>query len=275
MDRTIVKDIDSRQLRDYMERAKEGDFLLVDVREPKEYKQAHIPGAILIPLKEVETSITDYDVERDLIFYCRSGRRSRLAAHLVEDMGIPAKNIWNLSGGILSWRGEKLPDFPRIEVFSDKTKISEILMKAFEMEKGTRQFYLAASSYMADKALSKDITSLARLEVEHARLIFKHLKKERSDLGDFETLFETAPATVMEGGLSMEEAVKRISEMHGDYCINFGEFALEIELMAYDLYRNLSERAETKEAATAFLRLAEQEKTHARVVSRIIEKCMG
>jgi len=138
-----VKDITARDLKEYMSGHKEESYLLVDVREPKEYRLGHIPGSVLLPLKEVEAGITDFDLEKDIFFYCRSGRRSKIAANFVADMGVPAENIFNLAGGILAWQGRKLKDFPRVSVFAAATDISSILKQAIELEKGAQIFFPA------------------------------------------------------------------------------------------------------------------------------------
>ena len=53
----------------YMNRQKEGDYTLLDVREPGEYKTAHIPGAKLIPLSELPDRMGELDPRKPLITY--------------------------------------------------------------------------------------------------------------------------------------------------------------------------------------------------------------
>ena len=64
----------------YIEKNKEDDYLLVDVRQPEEYVRGHIPGAKLIPIKELVTDLFKLPSGKDLIFYCHSGGRSAAAA---------------------------------------------------------------------------------------------------------------------------------------------------------------------------------------------------
>ena len=58
------------------------DFVLIDVREEDEYAQGHIEGAILIPYGEIEERAESelIDKEQTILIYCRSGRRSAIAA---------------------------------------------------------------------------------------------------------------------------------------------------------------------------------------------------
>ncbi len=272
METIRVREISSKELREYMADAKEDRYQLVDVREPKEYKQAHIPGALLLPLKEVETGIIDLDLEKDLIFYCRSGRRSRIAANLVADMGVPARNIFNLEGGILSWQGKRLPEFPKLALFPPAMDISQMLLRAFELEKGTRNFYLACSKAFDHEALAREASTLAGMEVDHARIVYHCLKKNTPGIQDFETLFDKVEAEIMEGGLSVSGAIKRLEDMEGELYLNFCELALDIEFMAYDLYKNLVARAEDSEIVKTMSILAEQEKGHIRIIAMMIRK---
>lgn len=84
------------KLKQYIEKNKESDYLLVDVRQPEEYVQRHIPGAKLIPLKELVANLSDLPSGKDLIFYCHSGARSEAAATLAAEEEVSNKNIYNL-----------------------------------------------------------------------------------------------------------------------------------------------------------------------------------
>ena len=80
----------------------EEGYRILDVRTQEEYDQGHIPGAILIPNTEIvaraETELTDKD--QLILVYCRSGRRSKLAAEALVALGYT--NIKEF-GGIMDW----------------------------------------------------------------------------------------------------------------------------------------------------------------------------
>ncbi len=66
------------------------DRLIIDVREPDEYARSHVAGAINIPPADLMEGARALDgVARDatLIVYCKTGSRSNVAAHLLQDMG--------------------------------------------------------------------------------------------------------------------------------------------------------------------------------------------
>jgi 3-mercaptopyruvate sulfurtransferase SseA len=64
-----VKSMKSQEAKTFMENQREGTYTLLDVRQPKEYKEAHIPGAKLIPLAELGDSLTELDSARPVIVY--------------------------------------------------------------------------------------------------------------------------------------------------------------------------------------------------------------
>jgi rhodanese-related sulfurtransferase len=77
---------------------------LIDVREPYENAEFNIGGK-LIPLGEIQSMQTEEidDLKNEeLIFYCRSGNRSGVAAMILDSMGFA--NTKNLSGGMLAWQ---------------------------------------------------------------------------------------------------------------------------------------------------------------------------
>ena len=93
-------DITVKELKEKMDR---GDrFVLIDVRELYENQQFNIGGE-LIPLgrfPDVISELTDFQ-DDEIIVYCRSGRRSATAQHMMLRAGF--RNVRNLEGGILEW----------------------------------------------------------------------------------------------------------------------------------------------------------------------------
>ncbi len=79
-----------------------GEAALLDVRTEEEYASGHIGGSILLPVDEVadraETLLPQKN--RPVIVYCRSGRRSRMAAKTLEQMGY--ETLYDL-GGVHGW----------------------------------------------------------------------------------------------------------------------------------------------------------------------------
>jgi len=92
------------------------DLLIVDVREPEEYRSGHLPGALLVPRGTLESAAdpgTKHRLEplcsareRTVVVYCETGARGALAAGTLDQMGFTA---YNLAGGIILWEAEDHP----------------------------------------------------------------------------------------------------------------------------------------------------------------------
>src|ERR1700756_826017 len=79
-----------------------GNAVIIDVREPDEWEQAHIPGAILIPLSEFRSADVPDPGGKHLVFHCRSGRRCGLAAEIAVREGYKGV-IKRMEGGFIAW----------------------------------------------------------------------------------------------------------------------------------------------------------------------------
>lgn len=73
---------------------------IIDVREPFEYRDGHVPGAQLITLGTLPVRLPDLPAEGELYIVCRSGNRSWHAAHFLAQRGIKA---FNVRGGTDAW----------------------------------------------------------------------------------------------------------------------------------------------------------------------------
>ncbi len=80
----------------------EDDYVIIDARTYDEYKEGHIPGAILIPEYDIADRAEDELPRKDqlILVYCRSGRRSKIASAELVKLGYT--NVKEF-GGILSW----------------------------------------------------------------------------------------------------------------------------------------------------------------------------
>lgn len=77
--------------------------VIIDVRDDKEWQQQHIPGAIHIPLAELNNRLGELGAYKNakLVMQCRSGGRSAKATELLKAAGFA--NVSNMEGGILAW----------------------------------------------------------------------------------------------------------------------------------------------------------------------------
>ena len=80
----------------------EEGYIILDVRTQEEYDEGHIPGAIVISHEEIAEKAEDVLTDKDqlILVYCRSGRRSKIAAEALVELGYT--NIKEF-GGIIDW----------------------------------------------------------------------------------------------------------------------------------------------------------------------------
>lgn len=92
-------DVPEIDIAEAARRLEAGTFVL-DVREPDEYADGHVPGAPLIPLGEIVERADEVPTDREVLVICRSGARSQRAAEALRARGIDAVNV---AGGTLAW----------------------------------------------------------------------------------------------------------------------------------------------------------------------------
>lgn len=99
-EKTMYEQITAEDAKKIMD-SSEG-VIILDVREQDEYDEGHIEDAILIPYTAIEAKAEEIlpDKEKDILVYCRSGRRSKIAAESLAKLGY--ENIKEF-GGIIDW----------------------------------------------------------------------------------------------------------------------------------------------------------------------------
>jgi rhodanese-related sulfurtransferase len=97
-----------------LERQQRGDasLLVLDVRTPGEYVSGHVPGAVNIPHDQVAARLAEVPKDKDVVVYCRSGRRTNLALNLLAENGYT--RLGHLEGDMLAWQERQRPlEVPR------------------------------------------------------------------------------------------------------------------------------------------------------------------
>lgn len=261
------------RLRRFMDRRHEKEFALIDVRQPGEYENGHIPGALLIPLPELVRTMEALPLDRELVFYCRNGGRSQAAAAMVADEEIALKAIYHLDGGVMAWEGGTTSGFPRIRIFNASDSPGETLRIAMNLEKGALNYYARVHAHYSARPWSRVFADLAGAEQGHARIVFGFLRDIEPVEEEFEALFDGLPGDVLEGGVPLDTALQKVTKIKGRICMHLIELALQIENQAYDLYRAMAERSGEKQAREAFWSIAQAEKGHMRSLAGAIDEC--
>ncbi len=105
--RSPQTDIDPAQLVDLLERDEQ--VQVVDVREPYEREAGHIADTRHIPMVELTSRAAEIDRELPVVFYCRVGSRSDMAAQAFRASGYKALSM---RGGLVRWADENRPLSP-------------------------------------------------------------------------------------------------------------------------------------------------------------------
>jgi len=85
----------------------QGQVVAVDTREASAFGRAHIPGAVNLPLEEIETRLAElHMLAGEPVLYCRTGEKSRELADKLTANGMP---VGFLEGGFLAWESNLLP----------------------------------------------------------------------------------------------------------------------------------------------------------------------
>ena len=99
-----VHDLTPQEVSDGIE---QGRYLLVDVREPNEVAAEAYPGGIVVPLSSFDPSGIPDPEGKQVVFACRSGKRSVTASLAAQNVGLPYDR--HLAGGMLGWKAAGLP----------------------------------------------------------------------------------------------------------------------------------------------------------------------
>ena len=94
-----VRDLTPQQVAQGIE---DGRFMLVDVREPNETAVERFPHAVIVPLSSFDPAAIPDPAGREVVFACRSGRRSVTASLAAQEQGFPYGS--HLAGGLLAWK---------------------------------------------------------------------------------------------------------------------------------------------------------------------------
>jgi len=269
-----VVNITPDELRAYMAAHAEGEYVLIDVRQPEEYQAQHIPGAKLMPLMDLENRVNEVDSskEQNRIFLCRSGGRSgRAAGFFAEARRL--SNVFNVTGGMLGWNGYVLPDFPNVKAFDEQASVTDVLRQAINLEKGADRLYAGLLKHFEGTPQHEVIQLLSKAEEAHGRAVYGALRKvAQGHLDDFDKLYSELSGDILEGGGSVDGAIEVAKKAAEQGTISLLELSLDLEFKAYDLYRSLAHRTEDEQLRATFLDLAEQEKRHARTLLKAIGK---
>lgn len=259
-----IRKLTPGEIKAMLDRDKKGEFLLLDVRQPEEYEAGHVPGAMLIPLGELEARQGELDRNKKIITYCRSGHRSLAAA--IALCGLGFKGVHHLDGGILNWPYDTITGIPeaRPELITEAADVRDILMLAIKLEKGSWGFYTSARDKAESPQAKETFQMLANAEDGHMQRLYERVISLLGEgaLPPLEKLKRELKVEHMEGGIEISPALAKIDNKFADE-MEALEIVLEKEYMSYDFYERASALVENPDAKALLHELALEERNHA------------
>jgi sulfur-carrier protein adenylyltransferase/sulfurtransferase len=254
------------EARQFMARHEEGSFTLLDVRQPGEYKQSHIPGAVLAPLPDLLDSLDKLDPDKPTLVYCASGGRSRVGAQLLSGKGF--KQPINLSGGIKAWEGLTAsgPVEMNLDLVWADAGPQTVVMTAYGMEHALAEFYRIMESRTDDRSVAELLGKLAGIEERHKQYLLDLYNTISPDGSERKTL-ETAQST-MEGGFDLTEFLRE-NEQFAKTAPNLVDLAMMLETQALDLYLRFADKVARPESREILFKIADEEKGHLRSLGKL------
>ncbi len=250
------------------------EYCLLDVRQPVEYEQSHIPGARLIPLAELQSNLNKIQPDRMTIVYCRSGNRSRSGVGILEGAGF--KDIYNMEGGILAYNGLVAAGPPEAGVFCFPQNMTpeQLIAMAWYIEDGSQQYLYAVQNAAQDQDIKDSFTSLIDHKMAHKEslsLLFEKISGQTAG-DDFPTgVLPKPPHDVMAGCVSVPEAVNWSREKK---ITDILDLLMALEANTFDLYLKLGRQMASDRARSVFMELSKEEARHLEQLAPNFEKTL-
>lgn len=267
---TPVKSVTADDAKKLLSETPLSDITILDVRQPKEYEEEHIPGAKLIPIADLGNRFDEINPEKPTLVYCAIGGRSRVAAQMLA--GKDFEKVMNLTGGIKAWNGEKaiMGEEKGLELFNGNESLEETLTIAFGLELGLEEFYISMMETAKNDQVESLFEKLSKIEVKHRDRIFKEYARVSSSDISQEEFASQKVAYLSEGGMSTKEYIEFFGNDR-DSPEGVIDMAMSIEAQALDLYFRASERVEQDESREFLSQMAEEERTHLKELGKLMD----
>ena len=267
---TPVQSMEPDEARTYMAKQKEGNYTLLDVRQPGEHEKSRIPGATLVPLPELSGRLEEIDPKKPVIAYCAIGGRSRAAAQFLAGKGF--KEVYNLKGGIKAWHGLTAAGTEDLgmSLFRGDEAPEEVIVLAYGMEQGLGDFYMAMAEKTEDQEVANLFVRLSKVEETHKESLLSVYLGLDQTISDKETFESKIVSNILEGGYSTEEFLEKnrgaMQTVSGVL-----DIAMMLETQALDLYLRYSQKITDEEGKGILFNIAEEEKAHLAVLGDLLE----
>ena len=182
-------------------------------------------------------------------------------------------NLYNMSGGIKAWNSNTAfgPEDLGLELFAGTETVDEVLVVAYALEDGLRDFYLSMIDKTGNTRVKDLFKKLSDIEVKHKERVFAEYLKitgKTESVQDFET---NLVAVAVEGGLTTEEYV-RLFQPDFNSVIDVISLAMSIEAQALDLYQRAADNTGDDESKASLVQIAREETAHLAQLGKLMEE---
>jgi sulfur-carrier protein adenylyltransferase/sulfurtransferase len=267
-----VKTRSAEEVREILQQTAPGDVNLVDVRQPSEYAEGHLPGAQLIPVNEMAERHHELDSRKLTITYCGAGVRSRAAAAVLIRAGFT--DVWSMEGGIRAWHGLVAEDLPKagMTFFSGAEDPLTVIGLCWLLEEGSAKFYDVVAGKLGKTALGALFAEAATAERRHQQLLADQYE-QTTRAGSSAAASRVIPRPegqpeILEGGMRLPEALAWAEDKPGNRIL---ELTLALEAGACDVATGLSRTASDPQVRAIFARIAQEERAHGERMAALLQ----
>lgn len=269
-----VKSILPDEVRAIIKEKSTDEYCLLDVRQPGEYEQGHLPGAELIPLAELQSNLDRLQTDKMTIVYCRSGNRSRSGIGILNGGGVG--DVYNMEGGILAYNGLVAAGPPEAGVFcfSDNMTPEQLIAMAWYIEDGSQRYFDSVKNVTQDDEIKATLAGLLAHKTAHKATLaqlYQKISGQSTDAAFPAGVLPKPPHTVMAGCVSVPEAVKWSKNKKVNAIL---DLLMALEANTFDLYLKLGRQAAPERARMVFMGLSEEEARHLEQLSSVFEKTL-
>lgn len=260
----------AEEVRKIIESSDPDQFAIVDVRQPEEYQESHLPGAKLIPLDDLPDQLEKLDPRKQTFVYCTAGVRSRAGAAILKRAGFA--EVYSMEGGIRAWQGLVAEQLPEVGMtwFVSAQGSDELIGLAWLLEDGMRSFYLEIAKGLDKSEEAQLFMELAGAELHHKNALQKLYQQQSGKNAGLnfpaEILSNRPTEKYLEGGVLLSEAFSWAGKKDAKEIL---EFAMSLEVGSYDRYLSLRDYCKDESSREVFGLLAAEEKAHLKRLTRL------
>jgi len=248
---------------------KGSEFIILDVRQPEEYRSGHLPGAVFIPLPDLINKVGGLDHAKPIIAYCRSGNRSRAAAAFLLSYGF--SKVYSMDGGITAWNGQVATGSYNegLSMLEGRETAEELISLAMALEEGSRIFYVNVEELTLDTEAKNVLKTIAEAEEKHKTQILQAYKLITGENLTDDILNREPLRGIMEGGVRIDEVVSFLKGPDKTL-LDILEVSMQLEINSLDLYIKILRNIEDAGAKKVFDILIEEEKNHLSKLGKLL-----